>query len=46
MATPAFVRQQKKERPAETTKVIKMGMISDEDGSDFETPAFLRKQAD
>lgn len=46
MATPAFVRQQKKERPVETTKVIKMGMISDEDGSDFETPAFLRKQAD
>jgi hypothetical protein len=26
--------------------VIRMGMISDDENLDYETPAFLRKQAD
>jgi cell division protein FtsZ len=40
LATPTFVRQKES---AEKPVVIKMGMISDEENYDFETPAFLRK---
>ncbi len=40
LATPTYVRQKES---AEKPVVIKMGMISDEENYDFETPAFLRK---
>lgn len=42
---PAFMRN-RHEKAGEKPIVIRMGMISEEDDMDFETPAFLRKQAD
>jgi len=43
MATPTFIRNEKGNNKP---KVIKMGMINDDENPDFEIPAFLRKQAD
>ncbi len=43
LSTPAFMR---KGKTAEDQKVIRMGMIDDQEDVDFEVPAFLRKQAD
>lgn len=41
LSTPAYIRR--KEGVEKPPVVIKMGMISDDDGFDFDTPAFLRK---
>ena len=43
LSTPAFIR---KEKSADKPVVVKMGMIDDVDNTDFEVPAFLRRQAD
>jgi len=43
LSTPAFMR---KGKTAENQKVVRMGVIDDQDNIDFEVPAFLRKQAD
>ena len=43
LSTPAFIR---KEKSADKPVVVKMGMIDDIDNTDFEVPAFLRRQAD
>ena len=43
LSTPAFMR---KGKAVEDQKVIRMGMIDDQEDVDFEVPAFLRKQAD
>jgi cell division protein FtsZ len=43
LSTPAFIR---KEKSAENPVVIKMGMIDDNENTDYEIPTFLRKQAD
>lgn len=43
---PAFMRNRHEKAGGEKPVVIRMGMISEEDDMDFETPAFLRKQAD
>jgi len=43
LSTPAFIR---KEKSADKPVVVKMGMINDVDNTDFEVPAFLRRQAD
>jgi len=43
LSTPAFIR---KEKSAEKPTVIKMGMIDDNENTDYEIPTFLRKQAD
>ncbi len=43
LSTPAFIR---KEKSAEKPVVIKMGMIDDNENTDYEIPTFLRKQAD
>jgi len=43
MATPTFIRNEKENNKP---KVIKMGVINDDENPDFEIPAFLRKQAD
>jgi len=42
---PTFIRN-RSEKTGEKPVVIRMGIISEEDDLDFETPAFLRKQAD
>jgi len=42
---PAFMRN-RHEQTGEKPVVIRMGMINDDENMDFETPAFLRKQAD
>ncbi|MBW2560461.1 MAG: cell division protein FtsZ [Deltaproteobacteria bacterium] len=42
---PTFIRN-RNEKTGEKPVVIRMGMISDDEDMDFETPAFLRKQAD
>ena len=42
---PTFIRN-RNERTGEKPVVIRMGMISDDEDLDYETPAFLRKQAD
>ncbi len=42
---PTFIRN-RAERTGEKPVVIRMGMISEDDDLDFETPAFLRKQMD
>jgi cell division protein FtsZ len=43
LSTPTFIR---KEKSADKPVVVKMGMIDDDDTTDFEVPAFLRRQAD
>ena len=43
LSMPTYIRQDK---PIETTKVIKMGLVDDIDHMDLEIPAFLRRQAD
>ena len=43
LSMPAFIR---KEKSADKPVVVKMGMIDDVDNTDFEVPAFLRRQAD
>lgn len=43
LSTPAFIR---KEKTVDNQKVVKMGRIDDTEDIDFETPTFLRKQAD
>jgi cell division protein FtsZ len=43
LSTPTFIR---KEKSADKPVVVKMGMIDDNDTTDFEIPAFLRRQAD
>ncbi len=45
ISKPTFMRK-KEEANSEKPVVIRMGMINDEDNIDYETPAFLRKQAD
>jgi len=42
---PTFIRN-RTEKAGEKPVVIRMGMISEDDDMDFETPAFLRKQMD
>ncbi len=42
---PTFIRN-RNERTGEKPVVIRMGMIGDDEDLDYETPAFLRKQAD
>ncbi|MDI6615677.1 MAG: cell division protein FtsZ [Syntrophaceae bacterium] len=42
---PTFIRN-RSERTGEKPVVIRMGIISDDENLDYETPAFLRKQAD
>jgi len=44
-STPTFIRNRKEKNP-EKQVVVKMGMINDDEITDYETPAFLRKQAD
>ena len=44
-STPTFIRNRKEKSP-EKQVVVKMGMINDDEMTDYETPAFLRKQAD
>jgi len=43
LSTPTFIR---KEKSADKPVVVKMGMIDDDGATDFEIPAFLRRQAD
>ncbi|MBN2516157.1 MAG: cell division protein FtsZ [Deltaproteobacteria bacterium] len=43
LSTPTFIR---KEKSADKPVVVKMGMIDDDGTTDFEIPAFLRRQAD
>jgi cell division protein FtsZ len=43
LSTPTFIR---KEKSADKPVVVKMGMIDDDSTTDFEIPAFLRRQAD
>jgi len=43
---PAFMRNRHEKAGGEKPVVIRMGMISEDEDMDFETPAFLRKQAD
>ncbi|MBN2283043.1 MAG: cell division protein FtsZ [Deltaproteobacteria bacterium] len=45
LSTPTFIRN-RKDRGSDKQVVVKMGMINDDEMSDYETPAFLRKQAD
>ncbi len=45
-AKPAFIRNKDEKRSGEKPVIVRMGMINDDDNPDFETPAFLRKQAD
>jgi cell division protein FtsZ len=45
ISKPTFMRK-KEEANSEKPVVIRMGMINDEENIDYETPAFLRKQAD
>lgn len=45
ISKPTFMRR-KEEANSEKPVVIRMGMINDEENIDYETPAFLRKQAD
>ncbi|MBW2631091.1 MAG: cell division protein FtsZ [Deltaproteobacteria bacterium] len=45
LARPTFIRN-RDEKTGEKPVVVRMGMINDDDNPDFETPAFLRKQAD
>ncbi|MBW2544781.1 MAG: cell division protein FtsZ [Deltaproteobacteria bacterium] len=45
LSIPAFKRN-REEKTGEKPVVIRMGMINDDDNPDFETPAFLRRQAD
>ncbi len=42
---PTFIRN-RHEKTGEKPVVIRMGMINEDEDLDFETPAFLRKQAD
>jgi len=44
-AKPTFIRN-RDEKAGEKPVVVRMGMINDDDNPDFETPAFLRRQAD
>lgn len=43
LSTPAFLR---KEKNADKPVVVKMGLIDDDEHTDFEVPTFLRRQAD
>ena len=43
LSTPAFIR---KERSVDNPNVVRMGLIDDSLEGDFETPTFLRRQAD
>jgi cell division protein FtsZ len=43
LSMPTFIRQ---EKPLESAKVVKMGMVDDIDHMDLEIPTFLRRQAD
>ncbi|HEU18997.1 MAG TPA: cell division protein FtsZ [Deltaproteobacteria bacterium] len=43
LSTPAFMR---KEKSADKPVVVKMGLIDDDQITDYEVPAFLRRQAD
>jgi cell division protein FtsZ len=45
ISKPTFMRK-KEEANSEKPVVIRMGMINDDENIDYETPAFLRKQAD
>ena len=45
LAKPTFIRN-RDEKTGENPVVVRMGMINDDDNPDFETPAFLRRQAD
>jgi cell division protein FtsZ len=45
ISKPTFMRK-KEEAKSEKPVVIRMGMINDDENIDYETPAFLRKQAD
>lgn len=45
ISKPAFMRK-KEEEKSEQPVVIRMGIINDDENIDYETPAFLRKQAD
>lgn len=42
---PTFIRN-RSEKTGEKPVIIRMGMINEDEDLDFETPAFLRKQAD
>ncbi len=43
LSTPAFMR---KEKSADKPVVVKMGLIDDDQVTDYEVPTFLRRQAD
>ncbi|MEA1970385.1 MAG: cell division protein FtsZ [Thermodesulfobacteriota bacterium] len=45
LAKPTFIRN-RDEKTGEKPVVVRMGVINDDDNPDFETPAFLRRQAD
>jgi cell division protein FtsZ len=45
LSVPTFKRN-RDEKTGEKPAVVRMGMINDDDNPDFETPAFLRRQAD
>ncbi|MEA2014166.1 MAG: cell division protein FtsZ [Thermodesulfobacteriota bacterium] len=45
IARPTFMRN-RDEKTKDKSAVVRMGMIQDDDNPDFETPAFLRRQAD
>ncbi len=45
LSVPTFKRN-RDEKTGEKPVVVRMGMINDDDNPDFETPAFLRRQAD
>ncbi len=45
LSIPTFKRN-RDDKTGEKPVVIRMGMINDDDNPDFETPAFLRRQAD
>ncbi len=45
LSIPTFKRN-RDDKTGEKPVVVRMGMINDDDNPDFETPAFLRRQAD
>ncbi|HPQ43457.1 MAG TPA: cell division protein FtsZ [Syntrophales bacterium] len=45
LSVPTFKRN-RDEKTGEKPVIVRMGMINDDDNPDFETPAFLRRQAD
>ncbi|MBW2558085.1 MAG: cell division protein FtsZ [Deltaproteobacteria bacterium] len=45
LSIPAFKRN-RDDKTEEKPVVVRMGLINDDDNPDFETPAFLRRQAD